>query len=736
MLPLLKLDDQTFEDIVLQARNLIPKYAPEWTDENYHDPGITFVELFAWYIEMQQYYLNRITDKNRLKFLKLLGVKPRLAMVAQTKVAFQGVEQEMHLLRGTKLRVEDQPFETDGLLLLPTQLENVLVCTETGVSDVTAAMQLEGAVYDAFGPKPELGNRMYLAFSAPFPVNQPVTLTINLRDNHAVAANPVPDTAQVTPSTQLAWSYCTDGEDCSDSYDLPESLEERWMPVTVLDDETLQLTRSGTITIMVRTPMERMEIAESDGQRAYWICCELQQGGYEVAPQIESIDLNVVKVHNYDTESEVLTCSGTGERHQAFHLHHYLAYFGEVEVQVREKNGGWRVWPAGARCRLVRDADSLTTTLVFSHHYGEVPSAEEGNVRVVIYTAAFAAKRDLGLSSGLPYQRFTLTEKPLLTESLLVQVGVPIEGSTDLLWQDWKQVDDLNISDAEAQHYWVDVGRGDVVFGNDEYGKVPDQAPGHTANIRVLSLKTGGGVAGNIKAHVTWDFADHATWNSDMRVINRQAAIGGRAPETIDEAEQRAREMISHPPRAVTDVDLERLASTAPGCRITQVKAISDPNTPLHRKVVVRSYSNTQQDQGTNPAVLQTVSQHVEPCRLLGTQLEVVGPMYVTVTVDATVVMQTGSESSQEMIIDALNRYFSLTPGVSPRTWELGDTIYRGDLFAYLSGLPGVAYIQDLTITAPEDEVTLITVEEIQLPPDALVRSDTHRVRVVALSNQ
>jgi hypothetical protein len=40
-LPAPILDDRKFQDIVSEARSLIPRYCPEWTDHNLSDPGIT-----------------------------------------------------------------------------------------------------------------------------------------------------------------------------------------------------------------------------------------------------------------------------------------------------------------------------------------------------------------------------------------------------------------------------------------------------------------------------------------------------------------------------------------------------------------------------------------------------------------------------------------------------------------------------------------------------------------------
>ena len=66
------LDDRRYEDLVDEARALIPGLAPEWTDHNPSDPGITLIELFAYLTEMQIFRLNRITDENVRTFLKLL----------------------------------------------------------------------------------------------------------------------------------------------------------------------------------------------------------------------------------------------------------------------------------------------------------------------------------------------------------------------------------------------------------------------------------------------------------------------------------------------------------------------------------------------------------------------------------------------------------------------------------------------------------------------------------------
>src|SRR3954466_2057792 len=75
-LPLPTLDTRRWADLVEEGRAVIPRYAPEWTDHNVHDPGITLIELFAWLSEQLVYRANRVPDRHLRKFLALAGFPP------------------------------------------------------------------------------------------------------------------------------------------------------------------------------------------------------------------------------------------------------------------------------------------------------------------------------------------------------------------------------------------------------------------------------------------------------------------------------------------------------------------------------------------------------------------------------------------------------------------------------------------------------------------------------------
>ncbi|MFZ1754020.1 MAG: putative baseplate assembly protein [Caldilineaceae bacterium] len=89
-LPAPNLDDLRFQrDLVDEARRRIVQYCPEWTDYNLSDPGITLIELFAWMTETMLYRLNRVPEKNYVKFMDLLGITLQPASSARTELTFR-----------------------------------------------------------------------------------------------------------------------------------------------------------------------------------------------------------------------------------------------------------------------------------------------------------------------------------------------------------------------------------------------------------------------------------------------------------------------------------------------------------------------------------------------------------------------------------------------------------------------------------------------------------------------
>jgi hypothetical protein len=66
-----------FSDLMEIGRAQLPSLAPEWTDHNAHDPGITLMELLAWVAEAQLFSLSRTRRDERTAYAAMLGLAPR-----------------------------------------------------------------------------------------------------------------------------------------------------------------------------------------------------------------------------------------------------------------------------------------------------------------------------------------------------------------------------------------------------------------------------------------------------------------------------------------------------------------------------------------------------------------------------------------------------------------------------------------------------------------------------------
>lgn len=87
-LPVPNLDDRRFQDLVDESKRQVMQECRDWTDHNVHDPGVTLIELFAWMTDQVIYRLNRVPDRNYVKFLELIGVRLFPPTAARAPITF------------------------------------------------------------------------------------------------------------------------------------------------------------------------------------------------------------------------------------------------------------------------------------------------------------------------------------------------------------------------------------------------------------------------------------------------------------------------------------------------------------------------------------------------------------------------------------------------------------------------------------------------------------------------
>lgn len=87
--PVPDLDDRSFVDLVLEAREVAARSCPTWTDHSVHDPGVTLLEVFAHLTEVMLYRLNRLPEKAYLTFLNLIGLTRHPPTAAWVDLTFR-----------------------------------------------------------------------------------------------------------------------------------------------------------------------------------------------------------------------------------------------------------------------------------------------------------------------------------------------------------------------------------------------------------------------------------------------------------------------------------------------------------------------------------------------------------------------------------------------------------------------------------------------------------------------
>lgn len=87
-LPAPNLDDRRFQDLVDDAKRLVQRNTKYWTDHNVSDPGVTLIEAFAWMTDQLLYRLNRVPERNYIKFLELMGVRLYPPAAAHAPITF------------------------------------------------------------------------------------------------------------------------------------------------------------------------------------------------------------------------------------------------------------------------------------------------------------------------------------------------------------------------------------------------------------------------------------------------------------------------------------------------------------------------------------------------------------------------------------------------------------------------------------------------------------------------
>ncbi|THF73389.1 putative baseplate assembly protein [Cohnella fermenti] len=722
MLPLPNLDDRTFEELIREARDLLPGILESWTDQNEHDPGMTLLELLAWHLEMQQFQLDRLTGSHERKFLKLLGEAPRDRSPATTSVSFSKAPAQLLLPYGTLLRVGDLPFETvRPLTILPDTERRIFIHTDEGISEVTDDFESGSAPFHPFGLECRVGSSLIIEFRESLPEEKPLSLWFQLHDQEPDLRIPA-RYKLFTPSGKVEWRYWREGgptNEADTSTNEAGAANGSWELIDLERDESYGFHQSGPILF---------QIPRGAGN-VHRIRATLADGEYSDPPYIRRLMWNEVFAKQGRTMALSELFDGAPDGSRTVRLGHALFGTGLVSVQLKTGGGAWFDADEGSYA-----VERLEGETVVRFADEAAWPAGERSVRIIAVDPEFADRIELGRGTGLSGQTFPLPIVPLLPDEFGLQVGWRLESDGEMVWQDWERVLDFDESYSGSLHYVIDEEEGVVRFSDGVHGAVPPASA--VPNIRITGYRIGVGEEGNVKAvaHNEIDLI------YPLQVTNLFPAYGGAEPETLKEAMQRAKLSVLEPSCGVTAEDLERRVMEIPGLRIARVKAIPGYKPTLENYPAQRSYSDTSivivpysRRSWPRPAagMMATVHRHLEPYRLLTTKLHVIPPEYVRVTVRAVIVVEPRYEGRENEVKAKLSEWLQPYGQDSLNGWEFGKPIYKSDVYDVIHRVPGIRYIQDVWLMADGRGVHREEGGDVRIPPNGLVVSGDHEIEFV-----
>ncbi|MER6778072.1 MULTISPECIES: putative baseplate assembly protein [unclassified Streptomyces] len=353
-LPSPNLDDRRFQQFVDDAKRYIQQRAPEWTDHNVSDPGVTLVETVAHMADQIVYRLNRVPEKNHLAFLDLVGITLFPPSAARTDVTFwlSAPQEDVILVPAgaevATLRTEREEavvFATErDLAVVPCAMSHVVVQHHgQPVVDRTTDL-VEGKDVPCFAEAPNPGDCMLIGLTAAAP-HCALALELDSRVD-GVGVDP-----RQPPLLWEAWT------------------EDGWQPCEVDRDGTGGLNRPGDVVLHL--PGGHV-LSRNGGHEAGWVRCRATdplpgQPFYTTSPSIRSVEAYTIggttrAVHAETVHDEALG-EATGLPGQRLRLAHapVVADDPPLLLQTAADDGGWQDWQVVPHFAASRTGDRHVT---------------------------------------------------------------------------------------------------------------------------------------------------------------------------------------------------------------------------------------------------------------------------------------------------------------------------------------------------------------------------------------
>jgi hypothetical protein len=710
------LDDRNFDQLLDEAKRRIPAYTPEWTNFGVEsDPGITLVQLFAFLADTLLYRANRIPDRNRLKFLQLLGIPLQPAAAAEGIISIRndrGPLSDLPLNSGIVVSAGNVSYLTvDGVNVLPldaqvyyklpvketdplftdykTRYEAVLAAQQAELDAPSASQDAPSASQDASSASQDASSASQDASSASQDASGSPSASATVTPAfYQTTSMPVPTATNPSPVVDLV-------KDAIDRAIYIALLAPKGMDKDevrgVIANQTLSIgvvpALSGDIPPLMPLQPASRPVPQTNliFERA-----NVQPGapaaGYTQLPVLLGPDVltgtGVVKVQLPGVEGLQAWSfpdpmeEGTGDFPPRLE-----------DQQVAERLVTWiRFRLPASKPNAPDGTTSARLTWVGIHA-----------TRIVQAVSVF--NEYLGTGTGEPEQAVTLANTPVIADSVTLTVQ-DVNGVDE----PWLKTDDLLSAREGDQVFTLDPEAGLISFGDGLHGTRPQ------AGERILaSYRYGGGLQGNVGIGAVKSSRD-LRLQGGYKIENPVPTSGGDVGETVADAERNIPLFLAHRDRLVTQQDFQTVTLRTPGVDVGRVEVLPlfRPGLPAQDPadgvvtVMVIPQSDPLNPLWPTPdrSFLQRVCDYLDSRRLVTTEIYVRGPEYVAVYVSVGIQVQGGffADVVRQEVQDRLKGYLSSLPPGGPdgKGWPLKKKLIQKDLEAVITRVPGVDFVDSI----------------------------------------
>lgn len=683
-----KIDDRRYQDLLDEALNRIPVHNPEWTNFNRSDPGVTLVEVFAFMSESLLYRANLIPERNRKKFLQLLGIPLNAATPARGIITFfneRGLPETLTLGAQTEASAGEVPFRTErGLDILP--IEGRVYFKRPIVADAETE-EYYRQLYASFqGEKldEEVELKLY------------ETTLLDGTDERGAALDETIDNS--------LWIALLTRENESPD-EIREKIANKILSLGVvpsLGETTLVLNAGGQ---------------SANKENSAWLSYQIPK----MPPENKLSD-------DRQPEYKPLNVNATTD---------VLSEPGIIEITLPSKEE-LEFWENLEPLELGADDfpptledTKLEARLITWLRISANATAIKSRFLWLGINAAMVSQRTkianevLGEGTGEPDQIFKLSRAPVVPHSVRVFVA---DGD---LAEEWTEIDDLLAAGSEvtkpdlreppgakkknpssAKVFAVNAESGEIKFGDGMHG----QRPPLRARITV-SYDFGAGLAGNVGIGA---INTSPALPAGVKVSNPIRTWGGADSENVLDGERQIKSYLTHRERLVTVKDFKTIVLRTPGVLLGRVEIIPTfnpefaPNEPGDAPgavtvMVLPKYDAKQPDAPVPDRLfLDTICRYLDERRLITTEIFLRGAVYkpIWISVGINVVAEKSvaevREAVKKSLLDflaPLDPNFDLTAETNiDNGWRLRKPVTAKELLAVASRVSGVMFVNEVLL--------------------------------------